>query len=58
MSYGLQGSELNYLEVDKQYFAIFKVVKHFWSYLLKSQTKVIAPHHAIMTLLVQKELGD
>ena len=36
-----KGAELNYHEVDKQAFVVFKVVKHFRPYLLKSKTKVI-----------------
>ena len=29
MSMGLQGEKLNYPAIDKQYFAVFEVVKHF-----------------------------
>ena len=36
MSVGLDGPQLKYPEVDKQAYAIFKVVKHFRPYLLKS----------------------
>ena len=58
MSSNLKGSELNYHEVDKQTFAVFKVVKHFCPYLLKSKTKVIVPFSAVRNLLVQKDLGE
>ena len=36
MSTGLQGVELNYPAVDKQAYAVFKVVKHFRPYILKN----------------------
>ena len=58
MSVGLQGAELKYLAIDKQAFAVFKVVKYFRPYLLRSHTKVIVPHTAVRALLIQKELGD
>ena len=38
--------------------AIFKVVKHFHPYLLRSHTKVIVPHTPVRALLIQKEPGD
>ena len=49
-SSGLNGAKLNYPEVDKQAFAIFKSVKHFRPYLLKSHTKVIVPYSAVKNL--------
>ena len=55
MSTGIQGDELNYPSIDKQAFAVFKVVKHFQSYLLRSHTKIIVPHSAVRDLLIQKE---
>ena len=58
MSIGLDGPRLKYIEVDKQAYVIFKVVKHFRPYLLKSQTKVIVPYPTIRNLFVQKELGE
>ena len=58
MSSNLKGAELNYHEVDKQAFAVFKAVKHFLPYHLKSKTKVIVPFSAVRNLLVQKELGE
>ena len=48
---------MNYLAVDKQAYAIFKVVKQFRPYILKNRTKVIVPHPAMRSLFVQKELG-
>ena len=35
MSSNLKGAELNYHEVDKQDFDVFKEVKHFHPYILK-----------------------
>jgi hypothetical protein len=58
MSSAFKGTELNYPAVDRQAYAIFKAVKNFWSYLLKSRTKVIVPYPAVRNLLVQKELGE
>ena len=47
MSVGLEEAQLKYPEVDKQAFTVFKAVKHFRPYLLKSQTKVIVPYPAV-----------
>ena len=58
MSSNLKGAELNYHEVDKKAFAVFKVIKNFLPYLLKSKTKVIVPFSAVRNLLVQKDLGE
>jgi len=58
MSSAFKGIELNYPAVDQQAYAVFKVVKHFRSYLLKSRMKVIVPYLAVRNLLVQKELGE
>jgi hypothetical protein len=51
-----KGAEINYLAVDQQAYDVFKGVKHFWSYILKSRMKVIVPYPAIRNMLVQKEL--
>ena len=58
MRTSLQGDELNYPIVDKQAYAVFKVVKQFRPYILKNHTKVIVPHPAVQYLFVQKELGE
>jgi hypothetical protein len=58
MSSAFKGAELNYPVIDQHAYAIFKAVKHFRSYLLKSKTKVIVPYPFIGNLLVQKELGE
>ena len=55
---GLQGIELNYPTIDKQAFVVFKFVKHFRPYLLRTHTKVIVPHTVVRSLLIQKYLGD
>eukprot|EP00253_Pinus_taeda_P019632 PITA_19632 len=44
MSSNLQEAELNYPDVEKQGFALFKAIKYFHPYLLKARTKVIIPH--------------
>ena len=58
MSTSLQGDKLNYPAMDKQFYAVFKVVKQFRPYILKNQTKVIVPHPAVRSLFIQKELGE
>ena len=58
MSSNFKSVELNYHEVDKKDFAIFKDVKHFRPYLLKSRMKVIVPYRSVRNLLVQKYLGE
>ena len=55
MSTGLQGVELKYPAIDKQAFAVFKAVKHFHLYLLRSHTKIIVPHSAVRASLIKKE---
>ena len=37
---------------------VFKAVKNFRLYLLRSHTKVIVPHTTVRELLIQKEPGD
>jgi len=58
MSSNLQGAELNYPDVEKQGFAVFKDIKHFYPYLLKARTKVIVPHPTVRALFMQKEMGE
>eukprot|EP00253_Pinus_taeda_P025768 PITA_25768 len=57
-SSNLQGAELNYSEVEKQAFVVYKVVKHYRPFLLKAHTKVIIPFSAVRQLLIQRELGE
>ena len=58
MSSNFKGAELNYHKVDKQDFAVFKAIKHFRPYLLKSKMKLIVPYSSVRNLLVQKYLGE
>lgn len=58
LSSTFKNAELNYSDIDKQAFVVFKAVKHFRAYLNKSKTKVIVPYTAVRNLLVQKELGE
>jgi hypothetical protein len=58
MSSAFKGAEINYPAIDRQAYIVFKAVKHFRSYLLKSRMKFIVPYPAVMNLLVQKELGE
>jgi hypothetical protein len=52
MSSAFKEEELNYPTVDQQAYTVFKVVKHFRSYLLKSRIKVVVPYLAVRNLLV------
>ena len=58
MSSTFKGVELNYYQVDKQAYTVYKSVKHYRTYLLKSRTEVIIPYAEIRNVLVQKELGE
>jgi hypothetical protein len=57
-SSALQGTELNYTNVEKEAYAVFKSIKHFKPFLIKSHTKVIVPHPSVRSILIQKDLGD
>ena len=58
MSASMQGTELNYPAIEKQAYVVYKVVKHFRPYLLKSHCTIFVPHPAVRSLLVQQELGE
>ena len=58
MSSTFKGVELNYSQVDKQAYTVYKSVKHYRPYLLNPRTKVIVPYASIHNVLVQKELGE
>jgi hypothetical protein len=47
MRTNLQGAGINYPAIDKHAYVVYKVVKHFRSYILKNHTKVIVPHLAV-----------
>eukprot|EP00253_Pinus_taeda_P015481 PITA_15481 len=57
-SSNLQGVELNYSDVEKQAYAVFKAVKYFRHFLLKTHTKIIVPFLAVRNLLVKKDVGE
>lgn len=57
-SSNLQGAELNYSDVEKQAYAVFKAIKYFRPFLLKTHTKIIVPFPAVRNLLVQKDVGE
>eukprot|EP00253_Pinus_taeda_P010355 PITA_10355 len=57
-SSNIQGAELNYSEVEKQAFVVYKAVKHYRPFLLKAHTKVIVPFSSVRQLLIQRELGE
>lgn len=57
-SSNLQGAELNYSDVEKQAFVVYKAVKHYRPFLLKAHTKVIVPFSTVRQLLLQRELGE
>eukprot|EP00253_Pinus_taeda_P016194 PITA_16194 len=57
-SSNFQGAELNYSEVEKQAFAVYKAIKHYRPFLLKAHKKVIVPFSAVRKLLIQRELGE
>jgi hypothetical protein len=58
MSTNLQGHKLNYPTIDKHAYVVYKVVKHFRSYILKNHTKFIVPHAVVRSLFIQHELGE
>jgi hypothetical protein len=47
MSTNLQGAEINYPTIDNKAYMVYKIVKHFRSYILKNHTKVIVPHPVV-----------
>eukprot|EP00253_Pinus_taeda_P017498 PITA_17498 len=57
-SSNLQGAELNYYEVEKQAFFVYKAVKHYRPFLLNAHKKVIVPFSSVRQLLIQRELGE
>jgi len=54
----LQGTELNYSAVEKQAFVVFKTLKHFRPFLLKTHTKIFVPYPAVRQLLIQRAVGE
>jgi hypothetical protein len=58
MSTNLQGAELYYPAIDKKAYAVYNVVKHFRSYIIKNHTKVIMPHPQVQSLFTQHDIGE
>lgn len=57
-SSNLQCDELNYSAVEKQAFSVFKTLKHFRSFLLKTHKKIIVPYPVVRQLFIQREVGE
>lgn len=57
-SSNMQVVELNYSNVEKQAFSIFKSIKHFKFFLLRTHTKVIEPFSIVRNLLIQRDVGE
>eukprot|EP00253_Pinus_taeda_P019572 PITA_19572 len=57
-SSNLQGAELNYSDVEKQAYVVFKAIKYFKPFLLKTHTKIIVLFPTVRNLLVQKDVGE
>jgi len=57
-SSNIQGAELNYSYVQKQAYVVFKEIKYFRLFLLKTHTKIIVPFPVVRNLLVQKDVGE
>jgi len=57
-SSNIQGAKLNFSDVEKQEFSIFKAIKYFRPFLLKTHTKIIVPFPAVRNILVQKDVGE
>eukprot|EP00253_Pinus_taeda_P005043 PITA_05043 len=57
-SSNLKGVELNYSNVEKQAYVVFKAIKYFRPFLLKTHTKIIVPFQVVRNLLVQKDVGE
>ena len=58
MSCPLKNAELNYSNLDKQSFALIKVVKKFCHYILRSKAYAIVPNPTLKMLLMSNELGE
>ena len=44
--------------MEKQAYAVFKSLKHFRPFLLKTHTKIIVPYSVVKKLLIQREVGE
>jgi hypothetical protein len=46
MRTNIQGVDMNYPAIEKHVYIVYKMIKHFKSYILKNHTKFILPHPA------------
>lgn len=53
-----QGEELKHFDIENQAYDVFKTIKHFRHFLMKSHTKVVVPFSSVQNLLVQKDLVE
>ena len=44
--------------MEKQAYAVFKTIKYFRPFLLKTHTKIIVPFPTVRNILVQKDVGE
>ena len=58
MSTPLKDAELRYPNVEKQAYALVRVVKKFKHYILRNKIFAIVPDPAVKLLLIQNELGE
>eukprot|EP00253_Pinus_taeda_P019263 PITA_19263 len=50
--------DIAFKDIEKQAYAVFKAIKYFRPFLLKTHTKVIVPFPAVRNLLIQKDVGE
>lgn len=50
----LQGAKINYLNIRKEAYKVYKAMKHFILYILKNRVRVMVPHPAIRFLFMQQ----
>lgn len=58
MSANLKEAELNYSILDKQDYALVKVVKTFIHYILRNKVHAIVPYPTVKLMLGKNELGE
>ena len=57
MSFPLKKHELNYSLAENKSFAIVKVVKYFWYYILHSHSLVYVPSIVVKIILTQQDVA-
>eukprot|EP00253_Pinus_taeda_P004051 PITA_04051 len=50
--------DIAFKDVEKQAYAVFKEIKYFRPFLLKTHTKIIVPFPTVRNLLAQKDVGE